>query len=40
LKNAGTDVGMSATPDIGIDWDYVDQSFDSDDFELIEDEEE
>ena len=23
-----------------LDWDYVDQSFDSDDFELIEDEEE
>jgi hypothetical protein len=24
LKGAGTDVGMSATPDIGIDWDYID----------------
>lgn len=29
LKGAGTDVGMSAVPDIGIDWAYLDQGIDS-----------
>ena len=29
LKGAGTDVGMSAVPDIGIDWDYLNLGVDS-----------
>lgn len=35
MKAAGTDVGMTATPDIGVDWDYLDTLDPEDDYPTV-----